>query len=172
MKVWIVGSPGSGKSTMSRKVASALGCKHVELDAIVWNKGWTKCDFLSANAEINQLNEKHNSIVFDGGYDQFRSTLYEVVDVVILMSVPFPISFFRVLRRSVKRVLTKEMLWNGNIETFGGITKKDGMLHYAFTQRNKIRKKNRSIYSHFEGRKFIVASKLDISNVLDELYDR
>ena len=36
----VVGSSGSGKSTIARAIAQALQIPYVELDALFWKRGW------------------------------------------------------------------------------------------------------------------------------------
>ena len=36
----VIGTSGSGKSTVSARLAKSLGSDHVELDSIFWGPGW------------------------------------------------------------------------------------------------------------------------------------
>ncbi|MER6939714.1 shikimate kinase [Nocardioides sp. NPDC127514] len=42
MRVSVVGSSGSGKSTVARRLAETLGVRYVELDALHWRPGWVE----------------------------------------------------------------------------------------------------------------------------------
>ena len=44
MRIVVVGTSGSGKSTMARGLGQALGLRVVELDAINWQPGWRALD--------------------------------------------------------------------------------------------------------------------------------
>lgn len=39
-RVVIVGTSGSGKTTMARELSVLLGTPHIELDALQWLPGW------------------------------------------------------------------------------------------------------------------------------------
>ena len=41
MRVSVIGTSGSGKTTFAGALAEALGARHVDLDAINWQPGWT-----------------------------------------------------------------------------------------------------------------------------------
>ena len=40
MRLVVVGTSGSGKTTMARALSGALGIPQIELDAINWQPGW------------------------------------------------------------------------------------------------------------------------------------
>ncbi|MFJ9388451.1 shikimate kinase [Nocardioides sp. NPDC101246] len=42
MRVSVVGSSGSGKSTVARRLADILGVPYIELDSIHWQPGWVE----------------------------------------------------------------------------------------------------------------------------------
>lgn len=39
-KIWIIGPPGVGKTTLSVKINDALGTPMYELDSIYWLENW------------------------------------------------------------------------------------------------------------------------------------
>ena len=41
MKINIIGTSGSGKSTFSKQIAQKLNIPHIELDALFWKENWT-----------------------------------------------------------------------------------------------------------------------------------
>jgi hypothetical protein len=52
-----------------------------------------------------------------GNYSRARAALWPRADTVVWLDYSFPIAFGRVLRRTFRRSLTKEELWNGNKES-------------------------------------------------------
>jgi adenylate kinase family enzyme len=40
LRIVIIGNAGGGKSTLARKLAVARGLQHVEIDRLLWQKGW------------------------------------------------------------------------------------------------------------------------------------
>ena len=40
MRVSVIGTSGSGKTTFAGELARRLGVRHVDLDAINWQPGW------------------------------------------------------------------------------------------------------------------------------------
>ena len=40
-RIVVIGNAGGGKSTLSRKLATARGLRHIEIDRLLWQEGWT-----------------------------------------------------------------------------------------------------------------------------------
>jgi adenylate kinase family enzyme len=40
MRVAVIGTSGSGKSTFAGRLAASINAPHIELDAINWQAGW------------------------------------------------------------------------------------------------------------------------------------
>jgi len=41
-RVVVVGTSGSGKTTIARRLAALLGVRHIELDSLHWERGWVE----------------------------------------------------------------------------------------------------------------------------------
>ena len=42
MRINVIGTSGSGKSTFSERIAKKLNIPYIELDALFWNANWTE----------------------------------------------------------------------------------------------------------------------------------
>ena len=40
MRINVIGTSGSGKSTFSKRIANKLNIPYIELDALFWNANW------------------------------------------------------------------------------------------------------------------------------------
>lgn len=114
-RVVIVGTTGAGKTTLARALAAKLGATYVELDALHWQKGWTPAaDFVSQVKEALQA----ECWVVDGNYNnQVQPYILSLADTLIWLDYSFGTKLWRLLKRTCYRVLTREVLWNGNMET-------------------------------------------------------
>jgi adenylate kinase family enzyme len=118
-KVAVISSAsGNGKTTLGRKLAAALDVPFVELDALVHGPDWTE----TPDDELRALVEPvlaGDGWVFDGGYRGKLGTLVlDAADTVVWLDLPLHIWLPRLVRRSVRRIVRREELWNGNRETF------------------------------------------------------
>ena len=120
-RISVVGSSGSGKSTVARQLATGLGIPHVELDALHWGPDWDA-------ASPEQLRERTEAAtsgetwVIDGNYQsKIGELVWERADTVVWLNPPRWRAMAQVLRRTVRRAATGQELWNGNRESWAGL---------------------------------------------------
>jgi adenylate kinase family enzyme len=113
-RVVVVGTTCSGKTTLARRLAGALGAPHVELDALHWGPGWTRRpDF----AEQVLAAARQPRWVVDGNYAAVRDLLWRRSTAIVWLDYSFARVFSRALRRTIRRVVMGERLYDGNRET-------------------------------------------------------
>ena len=67
MRINIIGTAGSGKSTLSKRIAERLKIPYIELEALDWKSNWTE----ATDEELFSKLKKHLSSddwVLDGNY--------------------------------------------------------------------------------------------------------
>lgn len=114
-RIWVLGPPGSGKTTLARQLADRLGLPHHELDDLFWQPGWRKTDraeFLAAVARITGT----DGWIVDGQYESAHPLLREAADTLVWLDPPLRVAFPRVLRRSVRNLRRRAEICNGNRE--------------------------------------------------------
>ncbi|WP_425667377.1 adenylate kinase [Vibrio tubiashii] len=118
-KVNVVGTSGSGKSTFSAQLASALDCKHIEMDRLFWKPDWQESPDLEFFAKIRNALQG-SSWVLDGNYNRTRKVKWENVDTVIWVDYSLPRTLYQAVSRAIQRCITGKELWpgTGNRETF------------------------------------------------------
>jgi adenylate kinase family enzyme len=118
-RVSVVGGSCTGKSTFSRELSRRLGVPHIELDALHHGPNWEEApaDVLRARVE-EALAAAPDGWVVDGNYrGKLGMLVQERADTVVFLDLPFGLTLRRVLRRTARRVLEREELWNGNRES-------------------------------------------------------
>lgn len=118
-RVSVVGSTGSGKTTFARELASILGVRHIELDALNWGPNWTMVDERLFRSRVDAATSC-DAWVVDGNYGGrgAREIVWGRADTVVWLDPPLPIILARLWRRSVGRIRSGYVLWGGNRETF------------------------------------------------------
>ncbi len=126
-RVSVVGNSGSGKTTLARDLAGALGVDHVELDALYHGPGWTEPTREEFQARVAAaLDGAAGGWVACGNYSAVRTdVVWPRADTVVVLDLPKHVVMQRVVRRTLRRTLTREELWNGNREPLSNLYRLD-----------------------------------------------
>lgn len=112
----VQGPSGSGKSTLARALARSLDASYLELDSIYHQPDWTPLDGQAFRDTVATF-AAHERWVCDGNYRVVRDLLWSRADVIIFIDLPKYQVIGRLFRRTVRRSLRREELWNGNRES-------------------------------------------------------
>ena len=119
----IVGGPGVGKTTVASALAQQCDLVRVELDELCWGPHWTSADSSELRARVSARIDHVDGWVADGNYlDEVSSVLWGSADVIVWLDLPRRTGFVRAVRRSFRRVVSRQELWNGNRETWRVLT--------------------------------------------------
>ncbi|WP_087025089.1 AAA family ATPase [Thaumasiovibrio subtropicus] len=118
-RINVIGTSGSGKSTFSRKLSQAMGCKYIEMDELFWQPNWkTSSDSVFFKKLENAIDA--DSWVLDGNYNRTNSIKWSKADTIVWIDYSFTRTFYQALMRAIKRIAAGQELWpnTGNKETF------------------------------------------------------
>ena len=116
-RISVVGTTGSGKTTIARKLSICLGIPHIELDAIHWGVNWEPLAVDQFRVQTSQALEGDDWVV-DGNYSKVRDIVWGRADTVIWLDYSLPRILYQLFRRTLRRVITRQELWNQNREHF------------------------------------------------------
>jgi adenylate kinase family enzyme len=114
-RISVIGTTGSGKTTLARQVAQHLQIPHIELDALHWEPNWTAASEQVFRERVTEAVSGDRWIV-DGNYSGVRDIVWGQADTVVFLDYSFWLVMGRLLRRTLQRSLKQEELWNGNRE--------------------------------------------------------
>jgi adenylate kinase family enzyme len=144
-RVVVVGSSCCGKTVFARQLAERLGAPYVELDELYWAPDWTR----KPSGEFRRLVEAAASgprWVIEGNYATVRDALWPRATTVVWLNYGFVTVLCRALRRTLKRVTTREKLWHGNRESVvGTFLSKDSILLWVVTTFHRRRREFEAI---------------------------
>ncbi|MEH3153872.1 MAG: AAA family ATPase [Gordonia paraffinivorans] len=113
-RIAVAGVAGSGKTTACRRIAPVIGTGHIEIDGLFHGPNWTpRPAFVD---DVRSL-VAQDSWVVEWQYASVRDLIADRCDVLLWLDFPFwRVTFPRVVRRTIRRRVRREVLWNGNVE--------------------------------------------------------
>jgi adenylate kinase family enzyme len=114
-RIVVVGSTGSGKTTLARLLSRALGVPHIELDALHWGPRWTPVADETFRERVRDAVAPERW-VSDGNYSVVRDLLWQRADTLLWLDYPLWLIYWRLAPRTLRRGLRRELLWGNNRE--------------------------------------------------------
>jgi adenylate kinase family enzyme len=135
-RISVVGSSGSGKTTVARRLAEALSVPHVELDALHWGENWSAATKAELSERVRAATTGERWVV-DGNYwSKIGPQVWTTADTVVWVSPPRWRTIWQSVTRTVRRATTRQESWGGNRESWRGLMfwrGKDSILWWAWT---------------------------------------
>lgn len=110
MKIYIVGSVGSGKTTLARKVARKLQVSHFETDNFVWKRHAPE-DIRNDVEARNQLLQDAVALddwVIEGVHIDWTDPGLRAADQIIFLDIPVRRRSWRIIARYIRQLLKVE----------------------------------------------------------------
>ncbi len=115
-RIWVVGPPGSGKSTVAERLAARLATTATHLDDLHWCPGWVE----RPDDEMRRAVEavvSTDAWVVDGNYAFLQDRFLPRADLVVWLDLPLSVTLPRLLVRCLARAWRRTPCCNGNRES-------------------------------------------------------
>ena len=99
-RIMVVGSCGTGKSTVARSIGKRLGLPVIHLDAEFWKPGWVEPARHDWRLKVAQLAARP-AWVMDGQYSATWDLRVPFADAIVWLDLPRSVYLWRVLERTV-----------------------------------------------------------------------
>jgi len=116
-RIAVVGTSCSGKTTLARRLAGALGAAHIELDAIHWKPNWELPSIEEFRTLVTEAVSGERWVA-DGNYGRVRDVVWGRATHVVWLNYPFLTVLRRALARTLRRIVTQEKVCGDNRESF------------------------------------------------------
>jgi adenylate kinase family enzyme len=100
-RILVIGTGGSGKTTVARRLAQRTGLPLIHLDALYWRSGWQPTPTDDWRAKVQTLISR-DAWIIDGNYGGTLDARLEACDTVVFLDLPRLVCLWRVLRRQVR----------------------------------------------------------------------
>lgn len=131
-RILVHGVTASGKSTAALALGHAFGLPvHLADDEFGWLPNWVQrpAEEMRRLAEVAALEPQW---VFDTTYSAFRDLVEPRADIIVGLDYPRWLSLSRLVRRTLRRAITRQEICNGNIESWRQLFSKDSIVLWHF----------------------------------------
>lgn len=122
----MAGTSGAGKTTTARRLSERLGIPHTEIDSLFHGPNWEPLP--SFQADVDAFTSQ-DAWVMEFQYNSVHPVLAQRADTLVWLHFRRTTVMRRLISRTVRRRLTRQELWNGNVES---------PLHMILTDRDHI----------------------------------
>ena len=102
-RVLVIGTGGSGKTTVARRLAERTGLPLIHLDALYWRPDWQPTPAEEWRATVQHL-VGGDAWIIDGNYGGTLDLRVEACDTVVFLDLPRVVCLWRVLKRQARHI--------------------------------------------------------------------
>lgn len=140
-RVVLYGVTGSGKTTLARTLATATGLPwHSADDEIGWLPSWRERSIDEQRALATEIVDQP-AWILDTAYGKWQDVVLRRVQLVVALDYPRHVSLRRLLSRTASRILTREAVCNGNVESIRLALSQDSILWWHFRSFERKRRR-------------------------------
>ena len=153
-RVNVVGTSGSGKTTVATELARRLGVPHVELDALSWEANWVSAPHDVLRERVAQAVAADTWVV-DGNYSATRDLVWTRADTVVWLDLSLARIMWRVIARTLRRSLRGDELWSGNRESLRMALGRDSIILWALTTYRRRKRDYPRLFAQYPDVRFV-----------------
>lgn len=116
-RIVVIGTTSSGKSTLAKGLAQKFKLDFIELDELHWEPDWREAETEVFRERVRKATSSKVWAVA-GNYSVVRDLIWPQAQVVIWLDYPLHILLWRLMKRTIQRSVTHELLWGSNYEKF------------------------------------------------------
>lgn len=152
-RILVIGTTGSGKTTVARILSQRFEVPHIELDALFWKPNWRETPDEEFLPDVDRQTDA-SAWVLDGNYSRTRPITWPKAETVVWLDLPFPTVFWQLLGRTISRAASRHPMWGGCIEDWrNSFLSRDSILLWCVRthwtrKRNVARALERPEYRH------------------------
>ena len=139
----VYGVTGSGKSTLAAQISAATGIPWHSVDDLTWNPGWVPVDDEEQRRRIIAICALP-AWILDSAYGKWLDVPLARAEVIVALDYPRWLSLSRLTTRTLRRLVDRRTICNGNRETLRQTLGPDSILRWHFQSFARKRARIRS----------------------------
>ncbi len=166
LRIYIMGPPGSGKTSFAKKICQELKIKNFDLDDVKFRKDSYKKVNSKKRNEILKKILKNKQWVIEGSYAHpWINPAIKRANIVIILKKQFIFTIKRILMRYLKRKIKK----NKAQKEAGTIKDVLKLVNYEYTYSNNYFLKHLELAKKFKKKILIFTRKSQLNKFIKEL---
>jgi adenylate kinase family enzyme len=147
-RIAVIGTSGCGKTTVAMALAAALGLRYVCNDAIIWRPDWQVTPDDEVYAEMDAAT-RDGGWTFDGnlGPRPCDQLVQSRCDTIVWLDLPRWQVWSQVSLRTLRRLVTRERLWHGNVESLRTLFSSDSIVWWSIKTFDRRRRRYGELFA-------------------------
>lgn len=138
-RVAVVGAVAAGKSTLAREIAARIRAPYIELDALRYEAGWVLVPQETFRARAAQAIGTDRWVI-EGNYSDVQDLLWVRAQLLVWLDIPLRVVLWRLMWRTVRRILTGEVFSTGKREHVGRLLGRNSIVLWAIRSHRRRRR--------------------------------
>ncbi len=130
-RILVYGVTGSGKTTLAARLAAPTGIPWYSVDDLTWEPGWVPVPAEEQRRRIQAICAG-NRWILDTAYGDWLDVPLARTELIVGLDYARRVSLPRLVRRTVSRAADRQLICNGNVETWRGMLAQDSILQWHF----------------------------------------
>ena len=165
-KIYIMGPPGSGKTSFARKICRSKKLKNYDLDDIKFRENKYKPIAPQKRNQKLQAILKHKDWIIEGSYaSPWIKPAIKKADLILILKMPFLTTAKRILFRYLKRKISLDKSKKGA----GTLADLKKLLGYAKTYENNYFIKHKRLAKEYRKPCVIISSTSELNHFIKEI---
>ncbi len=141
-RILIYGVYGAGKSTLAGRLARRLHLPWQPVDDLTWEPGWKEVPIALQRKRIAEICDLPAWII-DGAYQAWIDIPFQRADLVLCLDYSRTLTLWRLVRRTMRLLVTGEVICNGNRESLRSVLSSDSIFVWHFGSFSRKRRRMR-----------------------------
>lgn len=130
-RILVYGVTGSGKSVLAERIGAVLNVPYHSVDDLTWQPGWVPIPPDEQRIRISAICAR-DRWVLDSAYGHWRDIPLSRAELIVGLDYPRWLSLARLIRRTGRRMIRRELVCNGNRESLRSAFSRDSIIVWHF----------------------------------------